>query len=53
MPELPEVKTIRLGLQRYVVGKTIGDVEVRLKKIVSGDSKDRVLRYFLLKYATM
>lgn len=40
MPELPEVETIRLGLQRYIVGKTIEDVKVRLPKIVSGNSKD-------------
>ena len=40
MPELPEVETIRLGLQKYIVGKTIADVDVRLKKIVSGDPKN-------------
>jgi len=40
MPELPEVETIRLGLQKYVVGKTIEDVEVRLPKIISGNPKD-------------
>ena len=40
MPELPEVETIRLGLQKYIVGKTIEDVEVRLRKIVSGDTKN-------------
>lgn len=40
MPELPEVETIRLGLQRYIVGKTIEDVEVRLPKIISGNPKD-------------
>lgn len=40
MPELPEVETIRLGLQRYLVGKTIEDVVVRLKKIVTGDPKN-------------
>ena len=52
MPELPEVETIRLGLQKYIVGvkprsghatirgKTIENVEVRLKKIVSGDTKN-------------
>lgn len=39
MPELPEVETIRLGLQEYLVGKTIEDVEVRLKKVLSGDPK--------------
>lgn len=40
MPELPEVETIRLGLQRYIVGKTIEDVEVRLRKMISGDVKN-------------
>jgi len=40
MPELPEVETIRLGLQRYIVGKTIQAVEVRLPKIVSGETKN-------------
>lgn len=42
MPELPEVETIRLGLQKYIVGKTIEDVEVRLRKIFSGDEKNVV-----------
>ncbi len=37
MPELPEVETIRLGLQKYLVGHTIEDVEVRLEKIVQGE----------------
>ena len=40
MPELPEVETIRLGLKKYIVGKTIEDVEVRLPKILSGNTKD-------------
>lgn len=40
MPELPEVETIRLGLQKYLVGKTIVDVEVRLRRIFSGDEKN-------------
>ena len=26
MPELPEVETVRRGLERLVVGKTIGQV---------------------------
>lgn len=39
MPELPEVETIRLGLQKYLVGHRIVGVEVRLKKIVTGDTK--------------
>lgn len=42
MPELPEVETIRLGLQRYIVGKTIEDVEVRLPKMLTGIPKDIV-----------
>jgi formamidopyrimidine-DNA glycosylase len=29
MPELPEVETVRDGLARWVVGRTIADVEVR------------------------
>lgn len=37
MPELPEVETIRLGLQKYLVGHTIENVDVRLSKIVQGD----------------
>ncbi len=40
MPELPEVETIRLGLQKYIVGKTIEDVDVRLPKILQGDPKN-------------
>lgn len=35
MPELPEVETIRRGLVRTIVGKTIKSVEVRLPKIIS------------------
>lgn len=40
MPELPEVETLKLGLQKYVVGKKIADVEVIDPKLVSGDVKD-------------
>jgi len=39
MPELPEVETIRLGLAKYLVGHVIEDVEVRLPKIITGDTK--------------
>lgn len=39
MPELPEVETIRLGLQKYLVGHTIEKVDVRLHKLVHGDTK--------------
>lgn len=40
MPELPEVETIRLGLQKYLVQHKITGVEVRLHRIVKeGDPK--------------
>ncbi len=39
MPELPEVETIRLGLEKYLIGHTIEDVDVRLPRIFSGDEK--------------
>ncbi len=38
MPELPEVETIRRGLQEYLVGHTIVDVEVKSRKIFSGEA---------------
>ncbi|OGY15466.1 MAG: DNA-formamidopyrimidine glycosylase [Candidatus Blackburnbacteria bacterium RIFCSPLOWO2_02_FULL_44_9] len=34
MPELPEVETIRLGLEKYLVGKKVEKIELRLPKIV-------------------
>lgn len=40
MPELPEVETIRLGLQDKIIDLTITDVEVRVGKIFQGDVKD-------------
>lgn len=40
MPELPEVETIRLGLEKYVVGHKIVGVDVRLPKMFDGDPKD-------------
>ncbi len=39
MPELPEVETIRLGLEKYLRGHTIKDIEIRLPKIVRGEVK--------------
>lgn len=33
MPELPEVETVRRGLERTVVGKTVATVEVRVLKL--------------------
>lgn len=40
MPELPEVETIKLGLQKYLVGHKIERVEIKLPKIITGDIKD-------------
>lgn len=40
MPELPEVETVKLGLQKYVVGYKIDDVEVRVAKLFEGNPKD-------------
>ena len=40
MPELPEVETLKLGLQKYVVGKTIIDVNVIDSKLLTGSPKD-------------
>ena len=34
MPELPEVETVRKGLERLVVGKTIQKVQVLWPKII-------------------
>lgn len=35
MPELPEVETIKRGLSRKIVGKTLRSVEIRLPKIIA------------------
>lgn len=37
MPELPEVQTIVNQLREKIVGKTIGDIEIRMPKIFIGD----------------
>jgi len=34
VPELPEVETVRQGLQRWVAGRTVADVEVRHPRAV-------------------
>ena len=34
MPELPEVETVRRGLERLVVGRTILSVEVKVPKMI-------------------
>lgn len=40
MPELPEVETIKLGLQGKIIGLRITDVEVRAQKIFQGSIKE-------------
>lgn len=40
MPELPEVETIRKGLEHYLVGHTIKDVEVKVPKLFEGNPKE-------------
>lgn len=37
MPELPEVESIRLQLERFIVGHTIHDIVVHNPRIISGD----------------
>jgi formamidopyrimidine-DNA glycosylase len=39
MPELPEVETIRLGLQKYLVGHRIVNVATRVSKLFIGPAK--------------
>ena len=44
MPELPEVETIRRGLSRQLVGRTIGAVRVRqsqLRHVVDAEALRR------------
>jgi formamidopyrimidine-DNA glycosylase len=40
MPELPEVETIKLGLQKYLVGREIKDIEIRVPKLFDGNKED-------------
>ena len=40
MPELPEVETLKLGLQKYLIGHKILEIEIRVPKIFQGDKKD-------------
>ena len=52
MPELPEVETIRRGLERSLVGHVLEDIEIRLAKQfvgevgnVAGSRVNRVRRF--------
>jgi formamidopyrimidine-DNA glycosylase len=37
MPELPEVETIKRGLQKYIIGRTIDTIVLYLPKLFSGE----------------
>ena len=40
MPELPEVETLRRGLERHLTGRTFGLPRVRVAKMVKGTFSD-------------
>ena len=40
MPELPEVETVRLGLERYLVGHKIVDIKLNTPKVFTGEVRD-------------
>ena len=40
MPELPEVETVRRGLEHLIVGKKIVSVEARVPKMVKTGVED-------------
>ena len=40
MPELPEVETLRRGLERHLVGRTLGRASIRVAKMVKGTLSD-------------
>lgn len=42
MPELPEVETIRLGLEKYLIGRKIKDIKIRVAKIFVGKKADAI-----------
>jgi len=42
MPELPEVETLKLGLQKYIINHKILDVDVKVAKIFQGD-KEKII----------
>lgn len=40
MPELPEVETLKLGLQKYLIGHKILNLEIKDKKLFEGEAKN-------------
>lgn len=47
MPELPEVETIRIGLEKYLVGRKILKVEARDKKLLSQNKEKSINANFI------
>jgi len=45
MPELPEIETIKRGLQKSIIGKKIVDVQVLREKNFKGDKKKVIGKY--------
>ncbi|MCB0969582.1 MAG: hypothetical protein KDB37_22310, partial [Ilumatobacter sp.] len=43
MPELPEVETVRRGLERFVVGRRVTRVEVGRERTVRRTSRQAVI----------
>jgi formamidopyrimidine-DNA glycosylase len=41
MPELPEVESLRAGLEKVLKGRTVKDIEIRNGKLVSGSGTKR------------
>ena len=37
MPELPEVETVRRGLEKLILGKKISSIEIRYSKMIKTD----------------
>ena len=37
MPELPEVETVRQGLEKLILGKKISNIEIRYPKMIKTD----------------
>lgn len=40
MPELPEVETVRRGLEKLILGKKISSVEIRYPKMIKTDLEE-------------
>jgi len=39
VPELPEIETVKLGLQKYLVGHKIEKIEIKIPKMLAGPQK--------------